>query len=679
MMNDHQPVRSRFLRSICTLVLLAILLIPSGGLQAASPTQAASGPPYLILLQGYVSGSLYNPKPDNIAANIGIFESLPFDGMTIEMTSANATMQGAPISYQTYYDELSPVRGKFTKFTQNFVLVKSQKPGDLFDNAAWNTTAQNFANLARAAKDVGLKGIMFDNEEYFAAKWTNFPEDYGAAPSHTYSEYRTKARQRGTQVMQAIVAQYPNITMFGSLHGPYESEPLTPSVTMGIVGSAEFRELSGPFFAGLAQGMGAQATLIDGGETYDYRTPSQFSASYRWRKFDIASSATNSAFIPSSLRQDWSSKVNIAYGVYPLTYPTGYTMNPSIMEYALGNALQRTDQYVWLFNEGVNWFEPGVMSQAWKDAIQNARATVAAWPLPAPAAPLPVVAATGANLLVNPNFENGTTGWGGADPASATVIPNAGRNGSSAFRGRDEGALNQTLPAASVLPNTTYQIRGWGRTTQTNQETGYIGVNVFRANGGLESTNLTFKTSTFIQRAVDFTTPPDVTSIQFYVYQPGGGTYNANNYFYADDVSLEIKNQNLVSNAGFETGFNGWTQDYGNAAVVQNNANSGTAALKVGTGQGGRAQNFAIDPNTTYTLRGWAKESVPADGSIGVRVYDSNGQILFHQWLEFSGPDYVGKELTFTTAANASSARVYVWKGDGTGFFYADDISLIKQ
>ena len=32
--------------------------------------------------------------------------------------------------------------------------------------------------MAKAAKEVGLKGIVYDNEEYQEGKWLNYGEDY---------------------------------------------------------------------------------------------------------------------------------------------------------------------------------------------------------------------------------------------------------------------------------------------------------------------------------------------------------------------------------------------------------------------------------------------------------------------------------------------------------------------
>ena len=67
--------------------------------------------------------------------------------------------------------------GAFENLTENYLLVVTDNPGDLFDDAAWNRVIENWRIVAEVANDVGFTGIQFDNEEYFG-NWDDFPEDY---------------------------------------------------------------------------------------------------------------------------------------------------------------------------------------------------------------------------------------------------------------------------------------------------------------------------------------------------------------------------------------------------------------------------------------------------------------------------------------------------------------------
>src|SRR5262249_30786915 len=158
---------------------------------------------------------------------------------------------------QVYGHWLAPLQGKFKHFTQNFVEVMIDNPGDVFDDAAWRTTIENWRLMARAAREAGFVGIFFDNEEY-TGHWLNYPADY-PNPTHTLDEYRTQTRLRGTQIMQAIVAEFPNAVLL-VYHGPYVSEPKTPpSVIAGQSGPGNASDLTGPLFSGFLEGLGPQA------------------------------------------------------------------------------------------------------------------------------------------------------------------------------------------------------------------------------------------------------------------------------------------------------------------------------------------------------------------------------------------------------------------------------------
>src|SRR5947199_340469 len=68
--------------------------------------------------------------------------------------------------------------------------------------------------LARLARKGRLSGLCFDAEPY-RKPWSQFL--YAAQPSksqHSFAEMRVKARERGREVMKAIAAEYPDMTIF---------------------------------------------------------------------------------------------------------------------------------------------------------------------------------------------------------------------------------------------------------------------------------------------------------------------------------------------------------------------------------------------------------------------------------------------------------------------------------
>jgi hypothetical protein len=60
-------------------------------------------------------------------------------------------------------------------------------------------------------------------------------------------------------------------------------------------------------------------------------------------------------------------------------------MDPAILRTTLERALKRSDEYVWLYSEKLNWNAPGEVTQDWVDAVNGARAAAATVPAePAP-------------------------------------------------------------------------------------------------------------------------------------------------------------------------------------------------------------------------------------------------------------------------------------------------------
>lgn len=324
--------------------------------------------PFLILAQ--------RPTPEGypavIAKQLDRIENLPFDGMFINSVAGWRLMRGEKYPYEKMWEEFAVLENAFRKFEHNYLYIFIDFPGDLWDDAAWDITVENFANMARIAKKLACKGIVYDNEPYMEGRWENYGEDY-QNPDYDLAAHGEQVRYRGKQVMEAMAAIYPEIEIF-NYHGPYCSEPKTPArVRLHQVGTWDNYELRGPFIVGMMQGKGAHATVIDGGEVYQYRTVEDFEISYQWRKNDIASEETDSWMIPQDMRSGWGDNINISFGVMCSAWVPGFPMNPEIMRTSLGNALKRTDKYVWYYTDRYSWLVPGKIDPAWEKMVREVR------------------------------------------------------------------------------------------------------------------------------------------------------------------------------------------------------------------------------------------------------------------------------------------------------------------
>jgi hypothetical protein len=309
-------------------------------------------------------------SPSYIREHREYLDSLPFDGIVTYVRSADlsvnvsaSVLATVPLKPEDVASCLEPLRNiRLSNLTENFAAVLGGRPPDFMED--WSVPVSNFALLAKAAKEAGLRGIYFDNETY-SAPWGDYPggvvhQDIDLEP------YQDKARYRGRQVMEAMVKEFPDIVVI-VLHGPYISATRAPSPLFPRW--QRRNELLGPFFAGFVEGAGDRATVVDGGEIYHLRAEHEFKDATAWRKEEFP------AELPANIRTQWKKRVRFAFGVYDRPFQ-GRAMNPEILESTLSRALRHSDGYVWLYIEGPSFLKPpakGGASSAWIDAVRRAR------------------------------------------------------------------------------------------------------------------------------------------------------------------------------------------------------------------------------------------------------------------------------------------------------------------
>jgi hypothetical protein len=312
------------------------------------------------------------PTPQFVHDHVTSMEQMPFDGVVISMPDYSHQVQTqTPITVAQFQAELAPVAAThFTTLTHNFVIVYATPAGSFFGSYA--VPIQNFANLATAARGAGFAGIVYDNEPYSGPVWD-------VIAGHTLAQSQAQALLRGQQIMDAMRAAWSDIR-FLAFQGPWTSEPQTvpawnPPTYYDLSG---WYPTLGSFFVGMVQStVGTPAKVIDGGELYTERTPSDFAKMYAWQK---AGMAANSSLIPDSLKPLYSSTVSAAYGVYDKPW-NGSSMDASIWQTTLTNALAATDEYVWAYAEQYDWWGTGSPTSpvptSWVDATRQAKATAA--------------------------------------------------------------------------------------------------------------------------------------------------------------------------------------------------------------------------------------------------------------------------------------------------------------
>lgn len=311
-----------------------------------------------------------------INANAAALDALPFDGLTFQMGSSLSTntQKQVAVTNAQYDTALAPIvsaLATMTNVTEMWVMVYSTPAGDLFDD--WSTCIQNFANLAEACADAGVAGIFYDIEEYFGAS-LSYPTN---AAGKTVAQAQAQAQLRGKQIMDAMRAVWPEVKIL-STYGAWLSETKT-AAAMSAAGIAYndvafANQLRGPFVVGMVESAaGTSATVVDGGEIYTPRTAAQFQAMKAWQKSGMAS---ESSLIPVALAPSWASSLSAGFGIYDKAWQ-GASMDVTIWQSTLANALNTADEYVWTYIESYDWLGGGWpttdVPQSWIDATWAAR------------------------------------------------------------------------------------------------------------------------------------------------------------------------------------------------------------------------------------------------------------------------------------------------------------------
>lgn len=350
-----------------------LLLLPAAAC-AGSDAKKKSGP--LLLLHDWF-GTSPAASPAYVRDHLAFLESQPFDGIVLYLRTPdlaiNVTakvMSASRVTAEQIEQVLQPLAAvQFRSLLHNFAAVLSSSPPDVFDD--WGDVVRNFTHLARAAKDFRLKGVYIDNENY-GTRWADYPAGV-AYPRRTLPEYQEQARLRGKQVLQAMSAVYPEITVV-MLHGPYISEPKAPHPLFPSWEGSN--RLLGPFFAGAVDGAGPAATCVDGGELYHLRSAEDFQKSYEWRRSTLASDRVNCSYLPPSARSRWDRTVSIAFGLYDRPFG-GFPMDAATLRACVARAMARSDRYVWLYVEGPTFLSPPGQEGApadWVSAVRLGRA-----------------------------------------------------------------------------------------------------------------------------------------------------------------------------------------------------------------------------------------------------------------------------------------------------------------
>jgi len=387
LMKNHSTRQARFLPAALRWTVLPHA--PNGFLAPlmcvlATAVAAQTPLPRKLIVTGWD-----NPDPAQFRRDCGAMEQWPFDGAVIHVQGVNAggkpfearaafgTNHWEPLCFTNALADLQAARSD--KLTDNFLLIGAN-PGnvDWFDDTGWAEIAEHWRLLARLARDGGMKGLLFDPEPYTEPFKQFCYSSQPAREAHSFEDYGRQARQRGREVMRAVVAEYPDVTILA-----YFLWSITwPAAAAGPQALAGHGYGLLPDFAnGWLDVLPPGVTLVDGNEqAYRYNSEGAFQAAF------VRIKHASLALVPGENRAKYRAQVQAGHGIYldahvnPSTSPwyIDGRGGPRVhrLEANVASALDAADEYVWIYGEKARWWpprQPGAKaSSTWPEVLPGA-------------------------------------------------------------------------------------------------------------------------------------------------------------------------------------------------------------------------------------------------------------------------------------------------------------------
>lgn len=315
-------------------------------------------------------------------------ERAPFDGVVFNVDARRANGSKARFTWEAWgtnrfeksdlkraVDDLKETG--FSRFTDNFLRFNTSPAKlDWFDD--YGSVIQNCRVAAWAARQGGVKGLLFDIEQY-EGQLFDFRQQRDKEKK-SWDDYAARARERGREVIQAFQSEYPGIVLF--LTFGY-SLPAAESQN-GKKPLAECHYgLLAPFLDGLFEAATGKVKIVDGNESaYGYRDTNRFAASYRAMKTELLPVV--------GARERYAERASLGFGLW-MDYDwrkRGWETNqvsknfytPDAFRQSVMTALDTADEYVWIYTEQPRWWsESGSVKlpQSYWDAVTAARESAA--------------------------------------------------------------------------------------------------------------------------------------------------------------------------------------------------------------------------------------------------------------------------------------------------------------
>lgn len=349
-------------------------------------------------------------KEQDLTTQLNYIKTLPFDGMAVEVRDPKQEWPRSALGTNLFssarqeYSTYAPVPGllkqlKQTPLTENFLLIATsywyesgaKDKMDWFDANRWGTVENNLQVYARIAKESGvIRGFLIDVEVY------DKPASFGGEKEYAYNPFSLNHMFNLVR-QQSREAYFARVKECGRKFFAKIDEQLPDAVLLFYLGNGLALEMNNPFRSdmlpafidGILEEIGkrkSRAYIVDGGEgTYKSRGVEQYRDQRRQVEGPWKAQSKRPDLYQKNVRVGFGKWLDAGEGgvsVFDPTDPAKNYYSAPQWEDSLRDALQETDEYVWIWTGGQARFFPMTYDRkvnvptAYRDATRRARDSV---------------------------------------------------------------------------------------------------------------------------------------------------------------------------------------------------------------------------------------------------------------------------------------------------------------
>jgi hypothetical protein len=345
---------------LLVLTFTACTLFGAGNQGAAQPPP--SQPPSVT--KKLIEFGWDKPRPAQLTT--AQLEGSVFDGVMFQSSAGERVIVPEVLPVQAFDDDIAALKRITSGKLRNslYILNVNASTWDWFDDTSWAAAEQNLFQLARVAREGGLRGLMIDPEVYEFDLWA-----YASQPQkakYSFAQFEAQMRKRGAQTMRAFERAYPGITLlhlyfFSAFEAPQNATYETAHASLEMDGSLG---LHAAFLEGMLEAATDKAVFIDGYEpSYYHLNPQAFDAG---RKTALE---TAQVFVRPDLREKFKRQVRFGNAVYvdgvmnlhdSARFFGYYLENDAdrrnLIAHNVYHGLRSADEFVWVYSENTNWW-----------------------------------------------------------------------------------------------------------------------------------------------------------------------------------------------------------------------------------------------------------------------------------------------------------------------------------